>query len=504
MQLGELKKGDLVVHNGDMYVVVKDNPTILPDEPSSDFFSLRGITGAKGATGANGATGAKGDNGERGEQGAVGATGAKGERGATGATGAKGATGATGAAGHSPSRGTLFSDVQLGSLKKGDLVVYSGGLYVSLIDNPVNLPGEANSDFISLRGATGSKGATGATGATGAKGTTGATGATGLTGAKGEQGIQGITGAKGATGAIGVKGDTGATGATGAKGSTGATGAKGATGATGAKGDDGDDARQIYRGYYDVNDNADYQRGDLVHVGTVLYQLSSDSSGGHPGTTNGASWVKLTHTGATGAKGATGAAGADGAAGTTGATGATGAQGLVGADGADGVHARQIIQGVYKNDTTYQNGDIVSYRSATTDEVRTYQLVCHQDGCKQGKPDDKASSWSDLQGNVGATGAAGLSGEDAEIWTYAGITLGGIVVVAAMYMMIEHFCWQEDGEENTNNKSKQKQKIKYTPIATTGADDGEDFISIDLDVERKAGTFGFGESGYPVSEKLRF
>ena len=106
-----------------------------------------------------------------------------------------------------------------------------------------------------------------------------------LRGSKGEQGEQGIQGKNGTDGA------TGATGAQGPRGFNGTDGATGATGATGAKGDKGDVGRSNFRGIYDINRNAEYERGDIVEYNSLIYALIEETSGGQPGVDS--SWLSL-------------------------------------------------------------------------------------------------------------------------------------------------------------------------------------------------------------------
>jgi len=138
--------GDVVVDNNQVYIILQDNVTGAPSDPSNEeFVAILGGMGPIGPRGPQGPTGLTG------QQGPTGLTGAQGSRGATGPTGLTGNIGATGATGST-----------------------------------------------GIQGPKGGKGDTGEKGPTGfplpdfvAPGPTGATGASGPAGATGPQGHQG-------------------------------------------------------------------------------------------------------------------------------------------------------------------------------------------------------------------------------------------------------------------------------------------------------------------------
>ena len=59
----------------------------------------------------------------------------------------------------------------------------------------------------------------------------------------------------------------------------------------GEKGDTGETGRSNFRGIYNINDNADYVRGDIIEYNGLLYALIEAESGGLPGTDS--SWLSL-------------------------------------------------------------------------------------------------------------------------------------------------------------------------------------------------------------------
>jgi hypothetical protein len=170
--------GDVVKHQGSVYVAVADNIGQTPGNSSAwTLLAERGLPGATGPagpqgpagpTGPQGPAGATGQTGERGEAGPVGPQGPKGDAGETGATGPQGPRGETGAQGPMGPQGP------------------AGAI------GPQGVPGER-----------------GQTGATGPQGPKGETGDVGPAGPQGPQGPRGETGATGPQGPMGPQGPAG-------------------------------------------------------------------------------------------------------------------------------------------------------------------------------------------------------------------------------------------------------------------------------------------------------
>ncbi len=193
---------------GAISVYVSDQTNLIID---IDGYLIAGATGASGATGA---TGARGPVGPQGPAGAMGATGPIGIT----------------------YKGTYTSG---GAYEVGDVVMYNGATYISLVNgNSGHQPDVTPADW-SLLAPLGPTGPSGVTGATGPTGPSGPTGAQGVAGAAGAMGATGATGATGSTGATGPTGPTGSTGPTGAIGAIGAAGPGGATGPIGPTGPTG-------------------------------------------------------------------------------------------------------------------------------------------------------------------------------------------------------------------------------------------------------------------------
>ena len=134
VQGGSYLAGKMVVSDGSLYQVVRDNPTGVPGK-SSNFalVTAAGPTGPSGATGAagptgptgpSGATGAAGPTGPSGATGATGPTGPTGPSGATGATGPTGPTGPSGATGAEGPTGPIGPTGPAGDARKLNVVAY--------------------------------------------------------------------------------------------------------------------------------------------------------------------------------------------------------------------------------------------------------------------------------------------------------------------------------------------------------------------------------------------
>jgi hypothetical protein len=408
--------GDGVLWQGAGYVsLMAANHGNTPDQSPAAWAEFA-ASGAMGATGATGAVGPAGLNG------------LPGSMGATGPAGSTGATGATGSAGLAY-QGSYSSAT---NYNLGDVVVYGGASYASLVasnhgETPASSPGYWG--LLAAQGATGSTGGTGATGAQGVQGvqgpagpqgTQGVQGATGpqgpagtqgLTGATGPQGAQGATGPQGVAGQAGAQGVQGVTGATGAAGPAGVAGATGATGATGAAGTNGVNGAPglTWRGAWSASTN--YAVNDGVSVGGTSYiSLAAGNVGAAPATSPG-SWSVLAAAGSAGATGATGATGLTGAAGATGATGSVGATGATGAAGAAGLN----FLGAWNAATNYAVNSGVTYGGSTYIALAVNQNVL---------PDTNSQVWA-LMAAAGGTGPAGATGAAATV------TVGTVTTLAA-------------------------------------------------------------------------
>jgi hypothetical protein len=324
---GSYKQGQLVVYNGALYVVGKDNPAGTPGS-SPDYTAITGGGGGGvGPTGPMGPTGPAGSGG-----------------GGVGPTGPAGATGPTGTSSVIPT----FNFPDRGNYKAGQMVVSNGIVYVANVDAPTGLP--VNSpDWTPLDNSSGRPGrgltdvappynpidavsyqpgqlvtnngqlfqvikaspsgtpgsspdymnlsGTGPTGATGAAGLAAAT-IFNAGNASSYQPGQIVIGPDGApyivlkpspSGTPGSSPDfrplTGGIGPVGPAGATGATGqcCTGPTGATGA-------AASVT---YDPTKSGTYQKDQIVYYNGDLYVANSNSPTGTPGTA-GSGYTQLT------------------------------------------------------------------------------------------------------------------------------------------------------------------------------------------------------------------
>lgn len=308
-----------MMSNGILYQLVSvlnQNDPVADAEDSSGWMEMRGQQGVQGLKGDTGDPGPAG--GPRGEQGATGAQGAQGVKGDTGESIFKGSyspqvaavlgyevgdivlmsdgdfyalnsrlnqmdpvAGEADSEGWRPIRGpeghrgkSLFRgnyDPSDGTYADGDVVRSStSGLLYQLVGEDNGYPELEHSNWVVLSGATGAPGENGARGAPGAQG------------GNGTRGEQGPKGEKGATGAQGLNGT---------RGEQGSTGERGEQGAQGEKGEKGDSARSSFRGIYNINENGEYLRGDIVEYNSLLYALIESVSGGLPGMDS--SWLAL-------------------------------------------------------------------------------------------------------------------------------------------------------------------------------------------------------------------
>ncbi len=252
--------------------------------------------------------------------------------------GLQGPTGATGSPGL-VYQGTYSS---VGNYALGDVVLFSGASWVSLVAaNVGQTPGVGSAYW----GVLTSQGQQGVAGPMGATGVVGPAGPQGLVGPAGPQGIAGPTGIQGPTGAQGLAGPSGAVGPAGPQGlpgvagtagpqglpgATGPAGPQGATGATGAMGPGGPAGANGTNGLngtpgltwqgawssaktYAVNDAVSY-------AGTSYLSVVAGNVGQRPDLFP-AAWPVLAQAGVARRRGGYRRDGATGAAGPQGATG---------------------------------------------------------------------------------------------------------------------------------------------------------------------------------------
>jgi len=387
-----------------------------------------GVAGAAGPAGPQGPIGTSGLAGATGPTGATGANGATGSQGPIGPAGPSGAIGPQGPAGLAGSstalnyQGTYASNV---SYALGDVVVFQGSSYLSLIAaNYGNTPGSTPAEW-------------GLLAAAGANGTSGSSGSPSV--AVSYQGVYLSTVnyalndivLYGASSYISlIAGNDSNTPALSpadwgllAEGST-SVGPAGPAGATGPQGPPG----FVYQGSY--SSVANYALGDVV-----LWQGSSYTSliAGNHGNTPSLSpqqWGLLTTQGPqglTGAVGSTGTAGPQGLPGSVGPNGPigpqgiqgiagqAGAQGIPGATGAQGLSGPigpqgpagpvgLSFQGVYSSVVNYALADGVRYNGA--------DYVSLQASNHGNTPDQSLAYWElfAVDGATGATGPAGTTG----------------------------------------------------------------------------------------------
>jgi collagen type VII alpha len=297
------------------------------------------------------ASGSAGAVGVQGPPGAAGLNGLDGPAGAVGPTGPGGAVGAAGSAGL-VYRGTYSS---VGNYALGDVVVFAGASWVSLIAGNVGETPGVGSGYWGVLTSVGEQGVAGPVGAAGIQGpvglqgmvgSAGPSGVAGPIGVQGPAGAQGLTGAAGSVGSAGPQGLTGVSGAAGAQGLTGAAGVEGQQGAAGPVGPVGPVGMSFVGAYASTGN---YAVGDGVLWQGAGWVSSIAGNHGNTPSTSPADWEMFSAPGATGATGATGISGVQGPMGSnglqgpTGATGAVGTQGLQGAQGAAG---QQGVQGL--------------------------------------------------------------------------------------------------------------------------------------------------------------
>lgn len=340
-----------------------------------------GLAGQQGPAGATGMIGPQGLTGAIGPQGSTGAAGPQGQPGATGATGAVGPAGSSGAGGLAY-QGT-YGSTQNYSL--GDVVVWQGSSYSSLIAaNHGNTPGLSSQQW----GLLASQGAAGPAGANGAPGT---------------PGLQGLTGSVGPNGPAGPQGPQGIAGQSGAQGVPGATGAKGLSGPAGPQGLSGP-VGMTFQGAY--SSTANYALADGVsYQGSGYVSLMAGNHGNTPGQSP-SQWALFAAAGTAGAMGPSGNVGAAGATGPAGPQGPVGAPGAIGATGPQGPAVANYL-GNYQSALNYSLHDAVSWQGSTY-----VSLIAGNVGQT---PDQSPVEWAVLaaqgqQGVAGLDGAPGAAG----------------------------------------------------------------------------------------------
>ncbi|SEB65908.1 DNRLRE domain-containing protein [Terriglobus roseus] len=341
-----------------------------PDVSTADWVML--VPAAVGLTGAAGPAGSPGAQGPQGERGYTGAVGSQGDTGTTGATGRPGFV----------YQGSYNS---MTNYTAGDVVLWQGGSWSSLVDgNHGNTPDASPTDWGLLT----SRGLTGDTGSTGAQG---------LAGPQGLPGTQGLVGPQGVTGPVG------STGPQGAPGRDGAQGLRGDTGPVGLQGDPGP-VGITWQGSYDSGTN--YATNDAVAWHGQSWLSMHNTNHGNTPEISAADWTLLAAMGATGSQGLPGTIGPQGPPGDIGlpgAKGTTGAQGLTGPQGAAGLQ----YLGLYDSGTNYALHDAVTYGGGT--------WISLQETNHGNTPGSLSAWWQQiaapgLQGATGMQGAAGPTG----------------------------------------------------------------------------------------------
>ena len=283
--------------------------------------------------------------GPQGPAGASGLTGAPGAPGVQGLPGPMGLTGATGAAGPQGLPGLTYQGSYAAGVnyKLGDVVLWNGTTYTSLLANnhgstPDASPGQWG--VLSARGPGGLPGAAGAQGPAGPQGLPGSVGPNGERGPEGPQGIPGQAGAQGVAGIAGAQGIPGTMGPQGVAGPVG----------------------MAFRGAYASTTN--YRVGDGVAFGGAGYVSVVAGNVGNTPDSSPAQWVMFAAAGSSGVTGATGAVGPAGAAGAQGLQGVAGPAGPVGATGPQGPAVASFV-GSYASGVNYGLNDAVSYGGST-------------------------------------------------------------------------------------------------------------------------------------------
>jgi Collagen triple helix repeat (20 copies) len=346
-----------------------------------------GANGAIGVTGAGGLTGAAGADGARGQVGPIGPQGQNGINGANGPMGPQGLTGPAGPIGPAGSGGSGGLNYQgvyasTSNYSTGDVVVYQGTSYTSLIaSNHGNTP-SLNPQQWGVLATQGVAGPTGAAGATGTPGPQGLPGSVGPNGPIGQQGIQGIAGQAGAQGIPGLAGTAGLSGPIGPQGTAGPVGL-------------------AFQGAY--ASTANYALADGVSYKGAGYVSLIASNHGNTPDQSPLQWAIFAAAGANGATGPAGLTGSTGAAGPAGLPGLLGATGSTGGIGPQGPPVANYL-GNYQSSANYARNDAVSWQGST--------YISLAAGNFGSTPSLSPAQWAVLasQGASGATGLAGATG----------------------------------------------------------------------------------------------
>ncbi len=323
----------------------------------------------------NGPTGPSGQQGPQGATGPIGPAGVIGPQGIAGAVGPIGPHGLPGLV----YRGAYASTTNYAT---GDVVLWSGSSYASLIDSNHGSTPDQNPQFWGMLT---SQGPAGAQGAQGPQGFAGSQGLPGSVGPPGEQGPQGLQGIAGQAGAQGIPGVTGAQGLQGPMGPQGAAGPVGLT----------------WQSAYSAGTN--YGLADAVlYNGSAYVSLIASNHGNTPDQSP-SQWSLFA---AAGTPGTAGPVGSSGPAGPAGPAGSIGPQGLAGPTGAIGPQGPPVatFAGPYSSTSNYAQNDAASWNGSTY-----VSLVA---GNRGNTPDVNPAYWALLvqHGDVGPAGPAGPQG----------------------------------------------------------------------------------------------
>jgi len=359
---------DVVGYQGSSYIsLIEGNHGNTPSLSAGQWGLIaQAQTGPQGLAGAPGLTGATGATGPQGLAGPVGSTGA------AGVVGPQGLPGLT-------YQGSYASGV---NYKLGDVVLWSGTAYASLLANNRGSTPDASPQQWGVVAAQGPAGVQGVPGLQGGAGPQGLPGSVGPNGERGPQGAQGIPGQAGAQGLAGAAGTQGLQGPMGPQGVAGPVGL-------------------AFRGAYASTTN--YGVGDGVAFrGAGYVSLVAGNVGNTPDGSPG-QWAMFAAAGSTGAAGAVGPLGPAGAAGAPGSPGVAGPAGAAGATGPQGPAVANFVGG-YVSGANYGLNDAVSFGGSTY-----ISLIAGNLG---NVPDGSPGQWAVLvaRGPAGVAGVAGAQG----------------------------------------------------------------------------------------------
>ena len=344
--------GNVVQWGGSSWVsLVEGNVGSVPGA-SGLMWGMLATAGAQGPAGAVGAQGPMGLSvqgvagpvGPAGPQGIAGATGPQGAMGKS-VQGPAGAQGPMGAAGPVGSPGLAYQGLysSQGNYSLGDVVVFQGSSYVSLIGFNVGQTPGVSPAYWGVLTAQGPAGATGGQGAGGPMGAQGLLGPVGPPGSTGAQGAQGIAGEAGGQGIPGVAGATGLSGPMGAEGPAGPVG-------------------MTFVGAYDSAKNYALAEG-VLWQGAGWVSLVANNHGNTP-SLSPSDWGMFAASGAAGAAGSQGPPGVAGLNGLDGLPGAVGPMGPLGATG-DAGSPGLVYRGAYSSVGNYALGDVAVFGGAS-------------------------------------------------------------------------------------------------------------------------------------------